>query len=301
MIHMLRRHKVQLRAHQRVDFFQIRLVLRGNNHRFDSGAKGRHGLFPQPADGQHTATQGDFAGHGHIVAYRGAGQGGDQCDSHGDAGRGAVLGNCPLREMDVNIFIFVKFRVYAQHGSPAADIAQGRLGGFLHHIPQVACQFQTPGALHYGHLHVQNLTAGGGVGKSTHQAHLVPPAYLVRLVDRRAKDTLQLAGAQAQALELPLGDAAGRRTAGGGDLPFQLPHAGFPGVGADHFPDGIVLHPQLICPQAVLLPLLGQKMFPGNLDLLLVGVAGKLNDLHAVQQGPGNGVQGVGSGDKEHL
>ena len=51
----------------------------------------------------------------------------------------------------------------------------------------------------------------------------------------------------------------------------------------------------------MLLPLLGQQMFLGDLHLLLVGIAGKLNDLHTIQQGPGNGVQGIGGGDKEHL
>ena len=36
-------------------------------------------------------------------------------------------------------------------------------------------------------------------------------------------------------------------------------------------------------------------------DLLLVGVSGQHQDLHPVTQGPGDGVECVGSGDEQHL
>ena len=47
--------------------------------------------------------------------------------------------------------------------------------------------------------------------------------------------------------------------------------------------------------------LLGQQVPLGDLQLLLIAVAGQLNDLHPVQQGPGDGVQGVGGGDEQHV
>ena len=47
--------------------------------------------------------------------------------------------------------------------------------------------------------------------------------------------------------------------------------------------------------------LLGQQVPLGDLQLLLIGIAGQFNDLHPVQQGPGDGIQGVGGGDKEHV
>ena len=49
------------------------------------------------------------------------------------------------------------------------------------------------------------------------------------------------------------------------------------------------------------LHLLGQQVALRNLKLLLVGVAGQLDDLHPVQQGPGDGVGGVGGGDEQHV
>ena len=51
----------------------------------------------------------------------------------------------------------------------------------------------------------------------------------------------------------------------------------------------------------MLLELLGQQMVFGNLQLFLVSIAAKFNDLHPVQQRPGDGIGGVGSGDKHHL
>ena len=53
--------------------------------------------------------------------------------------------------------------------------------------------------------------------------------------------------------------------------------------------------------QAVLLDLAGQDEAPGDLDLLLLGVAGDADDLHAVEQRAGDGVQHVGRADEHDL
>ena len=86
-----------------------------------------------------------------------------------------------------------------------------------------------------------------------------------------------------------------------GQLAFQNADAGLPGVGGDHLPDGPVGHLQLGFLQAVALHLLGQEVALGDLELLLVGVAGQFNDLHPVQQGPGDGVGGIGCGDEHYI
>ena len=41
-------------------------------------------------------------------------------------------------------------------------------------------------------------------------------------------------------------------------------------------------------------------MLPGDVQLFLVGIAAQLDDLHAIQQRPGNGGRGVGRGDEHH-
>ena len=50
----------------------------------------------------------------------------------------------------------------------------------------------------------------------------------------------------------------------------------------------------------MLFHLLGQQVAPCNLQLLLIGIAGQLDDLHPVQQGPWNGGGGVGGSDEQH-
>ena len=51
----------------------------------------------------------------------------------------------------------------------------------------------------------------------------------------------------------------------------------------------------------MLFPLLGQQVPLCDFQLLLVGVAAQLDDLHAVQQRSGDGVGGVCGGDKENF
>ena len=49
------------------------------------------------------------------------------------------------------------------------------------------------------------------------------------------------------------------------------------------------------------LHLLWQQVILGDLQLFLIGIAGKLNDLHPVQQRPGDRIQRVGRGNEHHL
>ena len=53
--------------------------------------------------------------------------------------------------------------------------------------------------------------------------------------------------------------------------------------------------------EAVGLELPAHQVASRDLDLLLFGVAGQLDDLHAVAQRPGDGVELVGGGDEQHL
>ncbi len=53
--------------------------------------------------------------------------------------------------------------------------------------------------------------------------------------------------------------------------------------------------------EAVGLQLPGQEVAEGDLQLLLLGVAGEFQDLHAVPQGRRDGVQEVGGGDEHDL
>ena len=53
--------------------------------------------------------------------------------------------------------------------------------------------------------------------------------------------------------------------------------------------------------EAVGLELALHEIAPGDLELLLLGVAGQLDDLHAIAQRARNRVEHVGGGDEHHL
>ncbi|MNP81979.1 hypothetical protein D3C76_1804780 [compost metagenome] len=52
------------------NFLQILFVVLWHQHCPDTGAVGCQGLFLQPADGKHTAAEGDLSGHGHMAGNR---------------------------------------------------------------------------------------------------------------------------------------------------------------------------------------------------------------------------------------
>ncbi len=85
------------------------------------------------------------------------------------------------------------------------------------------------------------------------------------------------------------------------DPPFQNADAGLPRIIPNQCADGPVLHPELRLFQSMLLQLLGKQMVFGDLQLLLVRIAAKLDHLHPVQQGPGDGFRGIGGGDEHDL
>jgi len=72
-----------------------------------------------------------------------------------------------------------------------------------------------------------------------------------------------------------------------------------PGVVVDELLEGRIGDLQVPGRQAVGLELLGPEEALGDLDLLVLGVAVDADDLHAVDERPGDGIEAVG-GDDEH-
>ncbi|MNS62425.1 hypothetical protein D3C72_954870 [compost metagenome] len=75
-----------------------------------------------------------------------------------------------------------------------------------------------------------------------------------------------------------------RFTAQLGDFTFQATHTGFAGVIADNANDGAVVDRQLTFFQGVTLKLLRQQVLLGDIELLVLGVAGQANHFHTIQQ-----------------
>ena len=93
------------------------------------------------------------------------------------------------------------------------------------------------------------------------------------------------------------GDLAAHRP----DLALELADAGLARVVADDRPQAAVGEGDPRLPQPVALDLAGHEVALGDLELLLLGVAGELDDLHPVAQRTRHAVEVVGRADEHDL
>ena len=100
------------------DVLDIFFVLLGDDNLFDAAAVGRDDLLLEPADGQHPAAQGDFAGHGHLAVRGPFGKGRDDGGAHGNAGRWTVLGYSTFGNVDMQVELAVELAVDAEQVGP---------------------------------------------------------------------------------------------------------------------------------------------------------------------------------------
>jgi len=120
------------------------------------------------------------------------------------------------------------------------------------------------------------------VRRATSLSNLLAP----RIPTRSSAPTF--VGADLQRRDAALGDAYRRPPADRGDLPLERAHAGLARVVADDRRKRTVADRKLPLLQAVVHDLAGEQIAPGNLELLLVRIAGQFDDFHAVAQRPGN-------------
>ena len=83
------------------------------------------------------------------------------------------------------------------------------------------------------------------------------------------------------------------------DLALEIAHAGFARVVADYLAERLVGDRDLLLADAVRLELPLDQVATGDLELLLRGVAGEADDLHAVAEGPRDRVEEIGGGDED--
>src|SRR5712672_1791214 len=92
-----------------------------------------------------------------------------------------------------------------------------------------------------------------------------------------------------------------RMTARRADQPFQVAHAGLARVVADDDADRVLGDLALLRCEAARRELAFEQVALRDLKLFLLGVAGYLDDLHAVADRARNGVQNIGGRDEHHL
>ena len=181
------------------------------------------------------------------------------------------------------------------------DILPRDLGGFLHHVAQVAGHGQDPLALGDGTLHEQDLAAHLGPGQAGHHARGL--IALLHVVEGRgqAQVLAQVLFLHHLRILLLQGDLLRRHAGDLRDLLLQAADAGLVGVLVDDVREAGLVDLELVLLQAVLLQLLGDEIVLRDLQFLLGQVAGHVDHLHAVLQGRLDGGDAVRRGDEQDV
>ena len=102
-------------------------------------------------------------------------------------------------------------------------------------------------------------------------------------------------------LGLPLGHTSRRLPAERGDLALEVPDARLPRVLADHRAKRPLGEAHLVGLQSVRLELLRDEVALRDAELLVLGVAREMDDVHPVEERPRNRLELIRGADEEHL
>jgi hypothetical protein len=104
---------------------------------------------------------------------------------------------------------------------------------------------------------------------------------------RLAEDLRDLLAPEHDPRRAAVGDLHGDVAQRLADLALQIANAGLAGIALDDQPQRLIVDLDLLGLQAVGLELAANQIAPRDLQLLVFGVAGEADDLHAVRSGPG--------------
>src|SRR4051794_24769481 len=292
------------------DVLHVGLVERRRDDRLDVVALRRQRLLLQAADRQHLAGEGDLTGHRDVLADGAPGDQRGQRGGHRDAGARPVLGRRARRHVDVQVVVGEPRAVQAWRHLVGVrlDPGQRRLRRLLHDVAELAGEQQLAAARRRAGLDEQHVAADRRPRQARrHAGRGGPPACLG--VHARAAEQLahhvgrhrRLGRLERAVGRLRLGDLAGDLAADRPDLALQRAHARLARVVGDDAAQRLVADrdPRLL--EAVALDLARHEVALGDLQLLVLGVAGELDDLHAVAQRPGHPVEVVGRADEHDL
>ena len=284
------------------DVLEVGAVADRQHHGGQPGAVGGQHLLAHAADGQHPALQGDLPGHAHHRGHRLAPEQADQGGGHGDSRRRPVLGDGARWHMEVEPLAGEGGRVDAELLGVRPHVGQGDLRRLLHHVAQLPGQGQPLRPVHHRRLHVEDVPAGAGhgqaggnpgngraVGGLEEEARPAEPVADVRSVDAERQGGVASGDARRHLAQEPA------------ELPLERAHPCLAGVVGHDGPQGVVGDDHLVLGQGGALELAPDQVVAGDGDLLVLGVPVEPDDLHPVEQGPGDGVDHVGSGQEQHL
>ena len=175
------------------------------------------------------------------------------------------------------------------------------LGGLLHHVAELAGDRQLARARVGRGLDEEHVAADGRVGEAGRDAGVGGALARVGREAARAEPGAGLVGVDLDLRGLALGDLARGLAQQVGDPPLQVADAGLARVLADHDAQRVVADRHLLLAEAVRLELLRHEVLARDAGLLVLRVAGELDDVHPVEQRAGDRVELVRGADEEHL
>ena len=229
------------------------------------------------------------------LRHRDAQQRRHQAGAHRDAGRRPVLGDGALGQVHVDVGAAVEVAVQPQRRGARAHVADRRLRRLLHDVAELAGEHQLALARDDRDLGRQQIAAVHGDGQAVDQPDLVLPLLAARSgtgagpgsVAAACGDPPAVAAAVAErAHGRLLGDDVARDLAADGrDLALEAADARLLRVVVDDVADGVLGDLDLDARRCRCRCFcFGHQVALGDRDLLELGVAGELDDLHAVLQ-----------------
>ena len=214
---------------------------------------------------------------------------------------GPSLGMAPAGTWMWRVFFSKTSRVDAELAGMGPGPRQAGPGALAHDLAQLAGEDEVLLALHAGDLDGDDIATDLGHDEARRGADLVLGLELAVLEALRAEQVGQLLLVDDGLALAALGDLPGDLAHDVGDLTLEVPDAGLVGVRADELGHRLVGDLDVLVLEAVVGHLLGDEEALADLDLLLLGVAGQVDDLHPVAEGRRDRVEQVGRGDEQDL
>src|SRR5262249_7147734 len=267
--------------------FRVGLVVRRKNDLVDSGPLGTQHLLLDPADWKHHARERNLPGHGHARAHGPAAQQAHERGHHCQARRGPVLRYRARGHMDVDVLPAEEVRVDAVALGVRSPPGKRRGHGLLHHLAQMAGHGELLAPAHAASLDEQDVAARWGPSQAHGNAWPLDALFdfLLGAELRHAQHLADNLRRDDELVRLALSKAPRLLADQRGNLALEVTHAGFAREAVDDlaqtFDGELDLFAHL---DAVFAGLPGDQVLGRDVNLLLLGVAGELNDLHAVAQ-----------------
>ena len=191
-------------------------------------------------------------------------------------------------------------RLDAQRRRPRLHEGIRRRDGLLHHVLEITGHGELAPAGHAHGFDGQQIAAHFRPGQPGYDTDLV---FLVGLAETEFPhpgEFTKVFRRDDNGIGLAALDAAHRFSGQIGNLAFQIPDAGLTRIIADQIPQRVLGQRPLPVLERVIAQLFGDQVPLGNLDLLILGIAGNPDDLHPVQERLGQ-VERVRRGDEHDV